>query len=183
MRMNTQLILPNILHQQMMAHLFQNDLEQAVFLFARPEIVGDLVTLTAVELYAVPAEGWEVQLEMHLRMTDAERGKILKLARDKNLALIDCHSHPHSGDDVWFSGSDVSGTTDFAAYVNWKLDGKPFAAMVWGEKSVDAVMWHGDFAAPETLARICIGDSKPQAFQARGSWFNRRNWKNRYEQE
>jgi proteasome lid subunit RPN8/RPN11 len=182
--MKCEIILPEELHLKLKRHLFQNDLEQAAFLFATFSADGGTLKMTAVEVHLVLPEAWDCQSEMHLQMSDEERGKILKMARDKGLALVDCHSHPHAGDDVWFSGSDVAGITEFAAYVNWKLGNKPFAAIVWGEDSIDAVAWNGAFdcAQPVEAVRIENG-SKPRMLVPKNTWFTRRYWKNRYEQE
>jgi proteasome lid subunit RPN8/RPN11 len=182
--MRCEINLPKELHQKLIKHLFQSDLEQAAFLFATFKTEGDRLQMTTVDIHLVSPEAWDYQSEMHLQMSDEERGKILKMARDKGLALVDCHSHPHAEDEVWFSGSDVAGITEFAAYVNWKLGNKPFAAIVWGEDSIDAVAWHGAFdsAQPVEAVRIENG-SKPRILAPKNTWFNRRYWKNRYEQE
>jgi hypothetical protein len=182
--MKCEIILPAELHQKLTKHLFQSDLEQAAFLFASFNIDGDTLRMKAVDVHLVPSEAWDYQSEMHLQMSDEERGKILKMARNKGLALVDCHSHPHAGDDVWFSGSDVSGITEFAAYVNWKLGNKPFAAIVWGEDSIDAVVWHGAFDSAQEVNAVCIENGAgPQALVPKNTWHNRTYWKNRYEQE
>jgi hypothetical protein len=171
------------LHSVLKMHLFQNDLEQAAFLFCQYEETEDSIIMRPVEIYTVPAQAWDVQLDIYLQMSDAERGKILKMARDKRLALIDCHSHPHSNSDVWFSPSDVAGITEFAAYVKWKLNGKPFAAIVWGEQSMDSVMWSGDFAVASALDGLRVVGGEATNLKPTGSWFRRAKGKNRYEFE
>src|SRR5262245_24501650 len=140
--MNNTIVIPSGIAGALRSHLFGNDLEQGAFLFAEAKADDSgVLQLTVEDLYLVPSRGWEVQMEGYLEMKDSERAKIMKLAREKSLCAIDCHSHPRAGDDVWFSPSDVAGISEFAQYAKWKLDGKPFAAMVWGEESVDAVLW------------------------------------------
>ena len=112
-------------------------------------------------------------MDVYLEMSHEERGKILKLARDRGAAIIDCHSHPHSYADVWFSPSDRHGITDFAQYVRWKLDGKPFAALVWGEASVDGVVWQETFEQAQPLDLIRVGSTTCQDMRPTGSWFRR----------
>src|SRR5205823_4001260 len=87
-------------------HLFQDDFEQGAFLFARPVGSREELNLAVEDFYLVPASGWETQMDVYLEMKDSERAKIMKLARDKDLAAIDCHSHPRAENDVWFSPSD-----------------------------------------------------------------------------
>ena len=161
-------------------HFFQSEVEQGAFLFARPELRDGGLRMIVEDFYLVPPRGWEVQMEVYLQMRDSERAKIMKLARDKNLAAIDCHSHPHAGDDVWFSPSDVAGITDFAQYAKWKLGGKPFAAMVWGEGSVDAVIWQGDFTSAERVDSVQIVGGAGGILRPKDSWFTTPRAKHRF---
>lgn len=179
--MKTSIFIPAMIADTLRAHLFQNEVEQGAFLFARAEQTADTLSLVAEESYLVPARGWEVQMDVYLQMKDSERGKIMQMARAKKLCAIDCHSHPYSGGDVWFSPSDVAGITDFAAYAKWKLDGRPFAAMVWGETSVDAVMWSGDFGGPTVPDEIRIVGGPPDTFIPTHSWFQSPQGKHRFD--
>lgn len=162
-------------------HLFQNGLEQGAFLMTRATIDNSNIVIRAVDYYLVPPEGWIAQLDVYLEMTDEERGKIMQKARKGDFGIIDIHSHPGSGSDVWFSPSDISGIREFAAYANWKLPGQPYVAMVWGEKSFDGVAWHGAFTTPEPITKLefysdtgAITSSAPA-----GSWFGTRRGYNR----
>ena len=163
--------IPGRIAEALQRHLFQSELEQGAFLFARPISCLDGLDLVVERHYLVPPRGWRVQMDVYLEMKDSERGKIMKLARDNNLAAIDCHSHPHAGRDVWFSPSDRAGIVEFAQYAKWKLDGKPFAAMVWGEQSVDAIVFCGDFASAQRVDEVQILGSGAKALTPTGSWF------------
>ncbi len=163
--------IPEAVERAVRAHLFQNDLEQGAFLFARPKEWADELRLEAVDAYLVPPDGWESQHEVYLQMSDAERAKIMKLARDGGFAIIDCHSHPDSGDDVWFSPSDRQGITEFAGYAKWKLDGRPYTAMVWGEASLDAVAWYRDFREPHPVDEVRVVGPRLTIWTPRGTWF------------
>lgn len=179
--MKNHIIIPSDVGREMRHHFFQNDVEQGAFLFAEAKREGETLNLIVADCYLIPARGWDVQVEVYLQMKDSERAKIMMLARQKNLCAIDCHSHPNAHDDVWFSPSDVAGITDFAQYAKWKLGGKPFAAMVWGEKSVDAVVWQDDFASARGVATIeIVGDSN-QTLTPTGSWFHEPRGKHRFE--
>ena len=178
--MNNHIVIPFRIGQALREHFFKNELEQGAFLFAQLSQEGGDLTLLAADYYLVPAQAWEVQIEVYLEMKDSERGKIMKLAREKNLCAIDCHSHPYAGDDVWFSPSDVTGISEFAEYAKWKLAGKPFAAMVWGEVSVDAVLWHGDFAAAERVSAVTVVGNRNQTIIPTGSWFRAPRGKHRF---
>lgn len=121
--------IPQEMHAVLSRHFFQNELEQGAFLFATANENAGGVTLRAIDYYLVPPSGWERHLDIYLQMRDSERAKIMKLARERDACAIDCHSHPKSGQDVWFSPSDVYGIGEFAPYAKWKLSGRPFAAI------------------------------------------------------
>lgn len=178
--MRNAITIPPAIADELRRHFFQNDLEQGAFLFARPETDAAGLRLVVENFYLVPPSGWEIQMEVYLEMRDSERAKIMKLARDKKLSAIDCHSHPHSGDDVCFSVSDVAGINEFAQYAKWKLDGKPFAAMVWGEASVDAIIWQGDFIHAERVDEVVIAGASPVMMVSTGSWFRSARSKHRF---
>jgi hypothetical protein len=159
--------IPEAIFSRFHAHLFQGDLEQGAFLFGN---VTDALFIVD-EMYTVPSEGWDVQLDVYLEMKDAERGKIMQIATKSGASVIDCHSHPGAGDDVWFSPSDISGITSFAAYAKWKLRGAVYVATVWGESSVDAVSWSGDYKRPEAVESVDIVGAAGHRLVPRGSWF------------
>jgi hypothetical protein len=162
------LIVGKPLFDELKAFLFQSDLEQGAFLFAKPD--GE--SIHVIDSYLIPSEGWSVQLDVYLEMKDSERGKIMQMARQRGCAVIDCHSHPDSGDDVWFSPSDIAGITKFAAYVKWKLPGTPYVATVWGEDSVDAVVWLPNVKEPQALDSVDIRlASGSTSLKPRGTWF------------
>jgi hypothetical protein len=175
------IVIPERVEGPLRAHLFQNSLEQGAFLFASVRQNEHELTLTAKDFYLVPKDGWEVQMEVYLQMKDSERAKIMKLARDKNFCAIDCHSHPHSGKNAWFSPSDVAGITDFAQYAKWKLNGKPFAALVWGERSIDGVVWHDSFQAAVPIDEVQLTGAATKILVPTHSWFRAPKGKHRFE--
>jgi len=169
--MNITIAIPEPIARKLEGHLFQNKLEQGAFLFARHAVAGDGLALEVVESHLVLPEGWAIQNEYHLEMRDEERAKIMRAARQSGLAAIDCHSHPGATDDVWFSGSDRHGIAEFADYARWKLPAQPFAALVWGRSSVDAVAWHGAFEEACPVRRVVIAGQPDRVLVPRGSWF------------
>ena len=179
--MITEIIIPSGIAEGLRRHLFQNEIEQGAFLFARTETGEQTLSLVVEDFYLVPADGWDVQMDVYLQMKDSERAKIMQMARAKNLCAIDCHSHPHAGSEVWFSPSDILGITEFAQYAKWKLHGKPFAAIVWGEDSADAVVWSGGFEGPATADAIQILGDDSFTITPTNSWFHRPRGINRFE--
>jgi len=168
--MNYVIELSASLRARLQRHLFQNRLEQGAFLFSRVEETASALTLRVEDVYLIPPEGWAVQHALYLEMTDAERAKIMQLARAGGYAVIDCHSHPGSAEAVKFSSSDHHGITEFAAYVQWKLNGKPYAAMVCSESSLDAVVWHRDFREAHDVHEVRITGGRAKVLIPRGTW-------------
>ncbi len=158
------------LAKELKKHLFKNRKEQGAFLFSDVIAEPDELRLVVKDLYLISPDGWELQEENFLEMKDEERAKIMKIARDKNFAVIDCHSHPGANDYVWFSPSDRRGIEEFAAYARWKLDGKPFAALVWGESSFDGVIWHSDFAKSHAIDALQIFGKNKKILLPQNTW-------------
>jgi hypothetical protein len=104
---------------------------------------------------------------------DDRRGaaKILRLARNSGRCLVDCHSHPGYASEAAFSPSDRAGVEEFAPYVRWKLDGRPYVAAVLADDSVDAVMWEDDFAEAQQIDEIRVTGEPPGILVPTGSWF------------
>lgn len=172
--MKTKILIPSSIEKQLLAHFFQNHLEQGAFLFSRAQGGPNAVVVETTGVYFVPPEGWDVQQELYLEMRDAERAKIMKMARDLNCGVIDCHSHPGSEDQVCFSPTDRAGIVEFSAYAKWKLPGQPYAAMVWGETSLDAVLWQGDFRGPQLVDEVVVLDSSTsRVIRPQFSWFSK----------
>jgi hypothetical protein len=157
----------------LLAHLFQSDVEQGAFLFYKPAQTAAELKLEAVHMYLVPPEGWEYQSSFHLALKDEERAKVMKLARNKSCGIIDCHSHIGLSEEVSFSPSDVAGIREFSGYVKWKLDGKPYAALVFSEQTVDAVCWYGDFKDPHRIDKIHVLGKSPEVITPRATWFEK----------
>src|SRR5437660_4298106 len=112
--MRCTIVIPEHLESVLRAHLFQNELEQAAFLFSRVAETSEELLLEVEHCHLLPPSAWEIQLEDYLEMKDGERARIMKRARDSGFAVIECHSHPNSGNQVWFSPSDKLGIREFA---------------------------------------------------------------------
>lgn len=154
--MEHQIIIPEAVYRPLRAHLFQNRMEQGAFLLARPENGRGTLRLRVFDLYPIHPTGWDTQSSVYLEMADAERARVMKVGRDGGWSLIECHSHPGSGSNVHLSQSDHAGLSEFVPYARWKLDGRPYAALVWGEASVDGRIWHGDFQIAWPITAVLI---------------------------
>ena len=169
--MSASIVIPSEIEKSVRKHLFKSEVEQGSFLFTRTETLPGSLSLRVFDLYLVPESGWEIQTDYHLQMKDSERAMIMRKARDLQAGVIDCHSHPQAEDDVFFSASDRSGISDFAQYAKWKLSGRPFAAMVWAQRSMDAVLWSGSFEEAIPIDTIQIVGAPILTLRPTNSWF------------
>lgn len=98
-------------------------------------VVEDCLLLDDSDLEPGP---WCVQ------MTDEAQQRVFRWAAKRDGWLIEAHSHlGRLGDPAKFSSVDTSGLTDWVPHVRWRLRGRPYAALVFGPKSIDGVGWVG----------------------------------------
>lgn len=162
--------IPQGIYASLRKHLLRGRLEQAAFLYAESALEEKRLRVAVRDMEPVSRDGWEYQGEYYLEMTDAERARLMKNARDQQLIAIECHSHPRSDRFVCFSPSDKAGIEEFLPYVRWKLNGVPYVATVWGQRSVDAVLWMGSFSEPHPIDSIVIAGARDQTIKPRFSW-------------
>jgi ThiF family len=128
--------------------------EQVAFLFCAPTSEE---SLSAKEVYLVPAKGLLHESEYHSELTDEELSKVIKRAAQNHYALCEVHSHPSSGAQTKFSSSDKSGFAEFVPHIWWRLNGKPYLAIVIGEGFFDGLAWIKGPNHPEPIDFVKVG--------------------------
>ncbi len=132
-------------------HLFDGEAEQAAFAFAEWDPAG-VFAASAIEL--VPAEGFTFQSEYHIELSSSTQARVIKQGFDRRACLVEFHSH-RSRRPARFSGSDFSGFAEFVPHVRWRLERRPYLAVVFHETSIDGLAWIED--APIQLDRLEAG--------------------------
>lgn len=129
--------------------------EAGAFLHVEPS--ADDLLVRSVRVFA--AEELEDD-DGGLALTDD--AKVMLLAETKRLGhgVVDVHSHPLANGRVGFSHLDLDELPKFARYVNLKLAGKPFAAVVLGRRSYQGLKWHG--GRLQSLDLVSIGEACAQ---------------------
>jgi len=130
--------------------------EQAAFMFADASEASGELKLEYRDWYPVPSTGYLIQSEGHIELSDETRATVIKRAHDLQACLVEFHSHLYSY-EVSFSWSDVAGLKEFVPHVMWRLKGRPYAAVVVGGSSFDALIWPVNTTAPETLSELRVG--------------------------
>jgi len=145
-------------HHELLEHLRPRDAEQVAFLFSEPQV--DREALRIVELYPVPPEGFVWQSAYHVTLTDDVRAYVIQRATQLGGSLVEAHSHV-GGDPVAFSKSDLEGFEEWVPHVRWRLRGRPYVALVFGDTTFDALVWQSDGPLVSALRGIdCDGDQR-----------------------
>ncbi len=126
--------------------------EAGAFLLIEPS-AGDL-TLRTVDVFRAD-ELDHVSGGIALR----DEAKVARLvdAKRRGHAIVDVHTHPVSSGRVRFSKFDLEELSGFARYVQFKIPGLPFGALVLGRENYQGLVWNSD--RPEPLTLQVIGEA------------------------
>lgn len=137
--MAAQITISSELYRRLHEHLFSGRTEQLAFLLAT---TGESYreTLHVSDLYCVPARAFSVQTAYHINLGDEVRAQMIKWAWDNQSSLIEAHSHLGNVEAA-FSPTDLAGLEEFVPHVWWRLQGRPYAALVFSRRNFDALIW------------------------------------------
>jgi hypothetical protein len=144
------------------AHLLrhvQDEDEQVAFLFSEPYEGGRLLRLA--DVYFVPPDEFEYQSGYHVSLSDEVRQYLIRRAWNSNACLVEAHSHPGPG-EVKFSLSDLHGFKDWVPHFWWRLKARPYAALVFGYESFDALAWVDGADKPEEVERLAVDGARDE---------------------
>jgi molybdopterin/thiamine biosynthesis adenylyltransferase len=148
-----QIHIDSTLMGRVQGHLRRRKTEQVAFLFARatgPQI------LTACEIYLVPSSELVHESRFHAEISEEVQAKIIKMAADKSLLLVEVHSHPGCEKGAGFSPSDLAGFREFVPHIFWRLRVKEYAALVFGDHDYDALAWMNDPVEPAPFSGLVV---------------------------
>jgi hypothetical protein len=114
--------------------------ESAAFLTVEPD--GDLLRLRSFKIF----DPTEIDGSAYGHISISEDVHVRELASIKRAraAVVEVHTHPGSHDGVGFSHYDDEELPRFARYVQNKLAGQPFGALVLGESGYAGRAWTAD---------------------------------------
>ncbi len=124
--------------------------EQAAFLFARAHRGGDEARFDVIETRKLAADDYAVQQKDYFELCDKSRAEVIKRAHDLSASLIEIHSHT----GPWpaeFSISDWMGLRETVPHMWWRLDERPYIALVVTKTEFDALVWLDDPQVPRGL--------------------------------
>ncbi len=148
---------PAAIYAEIRAHLLQPEgTEDAAFVFCNYEANGASAEFALVDWLAVETFDCVARSAHYLELKDELRARVIKRAHDLGASLVEIHSH-RSRLPAMFSASDFSGFADFVPHVWWRLKGRPYAAVVVAEDSVDGLAWLHGPDDPQPITAIVAG--------------------------
>jgi len=146
----TSLALNVEIYRSLLTHLDSSKDEQVAFFFTAPEVGTHL---KAIELYKVPAKGFDDQSPFYLALSDETRAYVFGRATELNGGLVEVHSHLHG--PAGFSRTDLEGFEEWVPHVRWRLPDRPYVALVFAGREFDALVWNQG-EEPDPLGEILI---------------------------
>ena len=145
-------------YQNLMAHLLppNSRREQAAFLFAHAERNDRKVWFTVVGIKLLCPEDFTSQEGDYLEMADATQASLIKQAYDMDASLIEIHSHLGPWPAA-FSPTDRYELRETVAHMWWRLDQRPYLALVVAKSGFDALVWINNPAVPQVLDGLLVG--------------------------
>lgn len=141
----------------MQSHLIGEEIEDAAFAYVRLSESENAYNFEFLDLDPVTEDEYESRSEYHLNVSEATWASAIKHAHDLQASLVEFHSHSGLG-AVSFSESDFWGFKDFVPHIMWRLDDRPYLAIVMNETSYDGLVWMKDPQTPQQLSGIIVGN-------------------------
>lgn len=115
------------------------------------------LVLQAAERFAMSDRDVYCSQSDYLELNDDCRARLIKRAHDTGCCPVEFHSH--LGDDPpTFSLADKLGLEEFVPHVRWRLQNRPYAAIVVSRGGFDGLVWAAESAVPEPLTAMLVGD-------------------------
>jgi hypothetical protein len=136
---------------------FAKRTEQVAFLFlteTRPD------QFECKDIFLVPSGDLVNESEVHSEVSERAVTAVLKKATAGGFCLCEIHSHPFSKSDTQFSYSDKAGFAEFVPHIWWRLKGRPYFAIVLGQRECDALGWLKNPLHPDPVSEIQFGSKR-----------------------
>jgi hypothetical protein len=147
------------LYDDIMEHLLPADgeQEQAAFLFAGSSM-DDQVLFEVIEAQKLRPTDFVQQQSDYLELADGTRAGLIKRAHDLGTSLIEMHSHPGPW-PAGFSYADRLGLEETVPHMWWRLEKRPYMAIVVANSGFDALVWLDNANKPRALDALLAGDA------------------------
>ena len=112
--------------------------EQVGFMLARD--IGEGVFRVS-DLRLVPGHRFASRDDDHAETEDAIRGEMIQWAWNDGGCLVEAHSHGHAFTPARFSRFDFSQFEVWVPHVRWRLQRRPYLALVTAGSELDGLAW------------------------------------------
>ena len=144
-------------YRSLMAHLLPPNVrqEQAAFLFAHTERKVCMIRFAVAGFKLLRPEDFTSQEGDYLAMADSTRAGLIKQAHDMAASLIEIHSHLGPWTAA-FSLADREGLKETVPHMWWRLDRRPYLALVVAKSGFDALVWVDNSTVPQALDGLLV---------------------------
>ncbi|PZR82737.1 MAG: hypothetical protein DLM65_03220 [Candidatus Aeolococcus gillhamiae] len=103
-----------------------------------PDAVG---VFRVQELRMVQSQAYDSRSDDHCTVDDETRAKVIKWAWDSTSCLLEAHSHGLLFSPARFSRFDLVQLAQWVPHVQWRLQGRPYVALVTASRDIDGLAW------------------------------------------
>lgn len=137
-------------------YLLQDKIERVVFMYLIEETrEKEKISFNVAELdFIRPNDSGESCYSLELK--EKKQAEIIKKAWGGGYLIGEAHSHPFSKNGVCFSYTDLSGFEEFVPHIWWRLNNRPYIALVFSQTDFDALAWINNPTSPEKIEGIIV---------------------------
>lgn len=143
-------------NDQLRAYLFDTS-ERVAFLFAALADGGH--DAHVAELWLLDEHDYQHTNRYGVELAEHVRPQLIRTAHQHEYAVIEAHAHDWPGRHTRFSTTDLDGLSELGPHMTWRLRGRPYTALVFGQDSFDALQWHS--TGEVTTVDALVIDGKP----------------------
>lgn len=157
--MKIQLEFDRVLYHDLMAHLLPPGMkrEEAAFLFVKRVPDERCVLFEVMKTLELERRNFATQTGDYLEMDEAISATVIKQAHDLEASLVEIHSHLGPW-PAGFSLADRAGLRETVPHMWWRLQGRPYLAIVVANGSFDALVWLDNPKVPYPLDGLRVGE-------------------------
>jgi hypothetical protein len=154
----TSLAFPPVLFDDLAEHMNRRP-EQVAFMLATRLVNG---VMTVRNLRIVGNDRFALLDENRAEPDDELRGEVVRWAWNNDLCLVEAHSHGRRTHRVCFSGFDFEQFEEWVPHLWWRLQHRPYAALVLAGEAIDGLAWLDSAHAPVAIETIVVEGRDPQ---------------------
>jgi hypothetical protein len=140
--MKAELLVPQTSLDEVWRHLDPRraETEAAAFMIAKCEPSPDALALRWIETHRLQREHLAYCASDYLELRDETRAALIKRAHEVSGCLVEMHSHLGEWPAA-FSVADLAGLAETVPHMLWRLQQRPYVALVIASSGFDALVW------------------------------------------